>query len=253
MDNSENLSEYADPEIYDLENQDFSPDGQFFLDYAKKVSGSVLELGCGSGRVTIPLAQNNVAITGLDIVPAMIEKAKQKAGDLPIQWVVDDIRSFHLDQKYQLIFETGSVFHHLLTRLDQEQYLARVREHLDDDGKFILCLIFPHPELLVSDEVEKEWMQYEGKNGQIITVSGTDLYDPLQQVKLETAYRRWIDESGQEILKMAPLSLRYTFPQEMEMLLNYNGFDIAEKFGDWDHSALTGTSRFMIYVCSKRK
>ncbi len=133
MDNSENLSEYADPEIYDLENQDFTPDGQFFLDYAKKVSGSVLELGCGSGRVTIPLAQNEVPITGLDIVPAMIEKAKQKAGGLPIQWVVDDIRSFHLDQKYPLIFETGSVFHHLLTRLDQEQYLARVREHLDDE------------------------------------------------------------------------------------------------------------------------
>ena len=37
MDNSDNLSEYADPEIYDLENQDFAPDGQFFLDYAKKV------------------------------------------------------------------------------------------------------------------------------------------------------------------------------------------------------------------------
>jgi SAM-dependent methyltransferase len=253
MDNSENLSEYADPEIYDLENQDFAPDGQFFLDYAKKVSGSVLELGCGSGRVTIPLAQNDVPITGLDIVPAMIEKAKQKAGDLPILWVVDDIRQFHLDQKYQLIFETGSVFHHLLSRVDQEQYLARVREHLDDNGKFILCLIFPHPELLVSDEVEKEWIQYEGKNGQTITVSGTDLYDPLQQVKLETAYRRWIDESGQQILKIAPLSLRYTFPQEMEMLLNYNGFDIAEKFGDWDHSPLTGTSRFMIFVCNQRK
>jgi SAM-dependent methyltransferase len=253
MDNNENLSEYADPDIYDMENQDFAPDGQFFLDYARKVRGSVLELGCGSGRVTIPLALNQVSITGLDIVPAMIEKAKQKAGDLPIQWVVDDIRFFHLNQKYQLIFETGSVFHHLLTRSDQEQYLARVREHLEDDGQFILCLIFPHPEILVSDEVEKEWMQYEGKNGQTIIVSGTDLYDPLKQVKLETAFRRWTDESGQEILKIAPLFLRYTFPQEMEMLLNYNGFDISEKFGDWDHSPLTCASRFIIYVCHKQK
>jgi SAM-dependent methyltransferase len=251
MENNENLSDYADPEIYDLENSDFEPDGLFFLDYARKLNGVVLELGCGTGRVTIPLAQNNINITGLDVVPGMIQRAKQKAGDLQIQWVIDDIRHFHLNKLFGLIFETGSVFQHLLTREDQELYLSRVKEHMEYDGRFIFSLMFPHPELLISDENEKEWYQYKDKNGNNIVVSGTDLYDPIRQVKLETAYRRWVESDGREILRIAPLSLRYTFPQEIETLLNYNGFDIVDKFGDCDYSQLTNKSRMMIFVCCK--
>jgi SAM-dependent methyltransferase len=253
MDNNTNLSDYADPEIYDLENQDFEPDGPFFLDYARKLNGSVLELGCGTGRITIPLAQNNINITGLDVVPGMIQRAKQKAGNLSIQWVIDDIRRFNLNQVFRLIFETGSVFQHLLTRKDQVSYLARVKEHLDDDGRFIFGLMFPHPELLISDETEKEWYQYKDNKGNNIVVTGTELYDPIRQVKLETAYRRWTDINGNELLKIAPLSLRYTFPQEIETLLFYNGFDIVDKFGDCDYSQLTNKSRMMIFVCRKQK
>ena len=252
MNPNNNLSEYADPEIYDLENQDFEPDGSFFLDYARKLNGRVLELGCGTGRVTIPLAQNNVDMTGLDVVPAMIERAKQKAGDLPIQWILADVRHFQLKQTFRLIFETGSVFQHLLTRFDQESYFAGVKEHLEEDGLFVFALMFPHADLLASDEAEKEWFQYEDHHGRVIRVSGTDCYDPIRQVKLETAFRRWVDESGQDVLKVAPLSLRYTFPQEIKTLLHYNGFEIAEQFGDWDRSPLTDKSRLMIFVCKKR-
>jgi SAM-dependent methyltransferase len=252
MDINNNLSEYADPEIYDLENRDFEPDGLFFLDYARKLKGKVLELGCGTGRVTIPLAQQNVDITGLDVVPAMIERAKQKAGELPIQWILADIRHFQLKDMFRLIFETGSVFQHLLTRFDQESYLAGVREHLEENGLFIFALMFPHHDMLTSEETEKDWFQYEDHHGHMIRVSGTEFYDPIRQVKLETAYRRWVDESGQEMLKIAPLSLRYTFPQEIRTLLHYNRFEIAEQFGDWDCSPLTDKSRLMIFVCKKR-
>jgi hypothetical protein len=63
----------------------------------------------------------------------------------------------------------------------------------------------------------------------------------------------WVDESGQEHLKVAPLSLRYTFPQEIETLLHHNEFDIEEQFGDWDFGPLTDKSRIMIFVCRKRK
>lgn len=253
MDTSDNLSEYADPELYDLENQDFEPDGLFFLDYARRLNGPVLEAGCGTGRLTIPLAQSNINITGIDVVPGMIGRAKEKAGDLQIQWVVDDIRHFQLQRTFRLIFETGSVFQHLLTRSDQEAYLGRVREHLEEDGRFIFSLMFPHPEALTSEESEKEWFRYEDQHGHEIRVSGTELYDPIRQVKLETAYRRWLDEQGQECLRVAPLSLRYTFPQEIEMLLHYNGFEILERFGDWDCSPLTDKSRIMIFVCKKRE
>lgn len=55
METDIDLSEYEDPEIYDLENQDFEPDGSFLLDYARKLDGLALEVGCGTGSITIPL------------------------------------------------------------------------------------------------------------------------------------------------------------------------------------------------------
>ena len=249
----DNLVEYANPQIYDLENHDFEPDGPFLLEVARKTGGPVLELGCGTGRLTIPLAQSGMDITGLDIVHGMLERAKQKAGDLPIRWVLADAREYQLDRTFRLIFESGGVFQHMLTRADQETFLARVREHLDEDGLYMCKSIFPHPDLLGSVDEEKDWFTTQHPNGWEIRVSGTEHYDAVRQVKVETAYRRWKDANGEEIVRVAPLSLRYNFPQELEALLHYNGFKVVERYGEDDSSPLTNESRMLIYICCKRK
>lgn len=247
----DNLTEYANPELYDLENQDFGQDGIFLLDYARKLGGAVLEMGCGTGRITIPLAQNGMDITGVDIVPEMIARARIKAGDLPVQWSVQDIRCLALDRSFRLIFETGSVFQHLLTRSDQEAYLSRVHAHLDVDGRFVFSVLFPHPDYLETVAEEKAWFSYQNSEGRDVHVSGTEYYDPIRQVKVETAYRRWVDDRGQEILKVAPLSLRMVYPQELEVLLHYNGFEIVEQYGDWEKNLLTEESRAILSICRK--
>jgi SAM-dependent methyltransferase len=252
MNELDNLNEYSDPKLYDAENSDFETDGPFILSLAKQLGGAVLELGCGTGRVTIPLAQNDVEIVGLDVVPGMVDLAKQKAGELPIEWMVADVRTFQLGRKFRLIFESGSVFHHMLTRQDQEAYLARVREHLEDGGRLVLSLFLPKPRNLTSSEEEGEWFVAEHPDGYEIRVSGIDKYDPIRQVKTETAYRRWTDASGKEMMQVAPLSLRYVFPQEMEALLHYNGFEIVEQYGGFDRSPVTEESGLITLVCRKQ-
>lgn len=251
MNELDNLSEYSDPKLYDAENSDFEPDGPFMLSLAKQLGGTVLELGCGTGRVTIPLAKSGVEIVGLDIVPGMVELAKQKSVELPIEWIVADVRTFHLEQKFRLIFESGSVFHHMLTRQDQEAYLARVREHLEEDGRLVLTLFFPKPRNLISSEEEEEWFTAEHPDGYEIKVSGIDRYDAFRQIRTETAYRRWTDSNGEEMTKVAPLSLRYIFPQEMEGLLHYNGFEIVEQYGDFDLGPVTDESTLITFICRK--
>ncbi len=244
-----NLEEYTNPEIYDQENADFEPDGEFYLAYARQIGGVVLELGCGTGRITIPMAQQGIDITGLDITPQMIERAKSKAERLPIQWVIGDARDFALSRTFRLIFESGATFQHMLTRADQENMLARVREHLEPDGRFIVGTIMPSLSLL-QDEPETEWFSYSDADGIEVQVSGTQHFDWLTQIKTETAIRRWKDSGGQEVVKTAPLSLRYMFPQEMEALLYHNGFSILESWGDWDKSPLMQGSGHIIHVCS---
>lgn len=253
MTDQTNLVEYDEPELYDLENKDFEPDGPFILAYAQKLGGTLLELGCGTGRVTIPLAQHGIKVVGVDIVPAMIERAKQKSAGLPIEWIVDDARTFQLGRKFNLIFESGSVFHHMLTRQDQEAFLSRVYAHIEDEGRFITNLFFPTAKRLLSSDIEEEWYTVRRPDGSEIRVSGIDKYDDLQQIRTETAYRRWTEADGQEILRTAPLSLRYYFPQEIEALLHYNGFEIAEQYGGPDFSPLTNDSSAQVYVCKKRQ
>lgn len=142
-----NLQEYTDPALYDRENADFEPDGPFFLALAQQLAGRVLELGCGTGRITIPLAQAGIPITGLDLMPPMLARAKEKAAGLPIEWAIEwvhgDVRTFDLGRQFSLIFESGALFQHLLETADQEAMLARVRARLEPDGRFVIGSLFP--------------------------------------------------------------------------------------------------------------
>ena len=196
-----NFAEYADPLLYDLENPDFEPEGLFYLSLARELGGPVLELGCGTGRMTIPMAQAGVDITALDIVPGMLARAKEKAGQipvgslpvggLPITWLEADARDYHLGRQFALIFENGSVFMHMLERDDQRAFLDRAREHLAPGGRLVVSLFFPHPSQLVTDLEEKEWYTYQDEQGRTVRVSGYEAYDELRQVKTETASAAW--------------------------------------------------------------
>jgi SAM-dependent methyltransferase len=124
------LSEYADPVLYDSENTAFEPDGPFYLDLARQAGGPVLELGCGPGRLTIPLAREGLDITGLDVTAGMLARAQAQAGALPIRWVEADARAFRLGRRFGAVLATGGLFQHMLGRADQEALLACVREHL---------------------------------------------------------------------------------------------------------------------------
>jgi SAM-dependent methyltransferase len=245
-----NLEDYEDPILFDLENSDFEPDGPFYLSLAQQIGGSVLELGCGTGRITIPLAQHGIDIMGLDIVPGMLARARSKAGDLPIQWIEADVRDFHLGVQFSLICAPGSVFEHLLERGDQEAMLACVREHLAPKGHFVIDIRFPNSELMTNAEEEQDWFSYSDESGREVRVSGTDTYDPVQQIRQETAYRRWTEADGDVVTKRARLALLFIFPQEMSSLLHYNGFTVLQRYGDWDSSPLTGQSRQIIHVCA---
>jgi SAM-dependent methyltransferase len=252
-----NLEEYRNPELYDLENPDFEPEGLFYLALARETGGPVLELGCGTGRMTIPLAQNGLEITGLDVVPGMLALAREKAaglegGGLPIQWIEADARSCHLGCKFNLIFESGGVFMHMLSNADQQAFLGCVREHLAPQGRFTFSLFFPHYDNLVTVAEEKEWFSYQDRQGRSVRVSGTEHYDELRQVKVETAIRRVTNLDGSLTEHVAPLGLRYTFPLEMERLLDQAGFVVLERYGGADRSPLTNESRFLVYVCAHK-
>jgi SAM-dependent methyltransferase len=245
-----NLLEYSEPDLYDLENPDFAPDGAFYLALTQQYAGPVLDLGCGTGRITIPLARHGVPITGIDVMPAMLARAQSKAANLPITWVQADVRAFQLPAHFRLILDTGTTLQHVLDRVDHEAVLARVREHLTPDGYAVFHTFAPHPTRLVN-MAEHDWFTYAAEPGRTVRVSGSIRYDHRNQVFHEDAIRRWQDVTGQEIVRSAPLARRMFFPKEFELLLHYNGFKVVQQYGDWNGSPITNDSQLMIMVCAR--
>lgn len=250
LNSQDNQSEYSDPVAYDLENADFAPEGLLYLALARQCAGSVLELGCGTGRFTIPLAQAGITITGLDLSAAMLARARQKAGTLPIAWIEADARDYAIDGRFRLIFESGATFQHMLTRADQLAFLACARRHLAGDGLFVVSTLRPRPDLMASGHGEYPWFTYLNDVGQVVSVSGWQTYDPATQIRTETAVRRWTDADGREQKRITPLALRLTFPDEFEALMGKSGLLVVERYGNFDRSPLTDDSPHVILLCT---
>jgi SAM-dependent methyltransferase len=248
---ADNQSEYDDPLAYDLENSDFAPEGPFYLALAGEVGGPVLELGCGTGRFTIPLARAGIDVTGLDLSAAMLDRAREKAGDLPITWVEADARDYALGRLFRLVFESGATFQHMLTRADQLAFLALARHHLSPDGLLVVAALTPTPDLMTDEAGEYPWFSYANDEGQEVQVSGWQTYDPATQIRTETAVRRWTDAAGRAHERRSPLRLRLTRADELNALLAEAGLAVVARFGDFDRSPWTAESRFTLVVCAR--
>jgi SAM-dependent methyltransferase len=271
----DNLEEFADPDDYDI--RDPSDTGiAFYTALAQETGDPVLEIACGTGRVSIPLARLGFAVTGLDIVPGMLARARSKSAGLPVRWIEGDARTFDLGEHFRLIFLTGNAFQAFLTRADQEALLARVGAHLHDEGLFAFETRNPHWANLEARSEGEDWQlvlkqrgrglftnletrteeeagqSYTDSNGREVRVSRTQVYDHVTQILHWTTYRRW-REGDQEQTKITRIAVRYTFPQELEALLHYNGFTILRQYGDWDLGPLSAASSSIIVVCRKRE
>lgn len=257
-----NLEEFSDPVNYDRE--DTSDTGiAFYAELAQETGGPVLEIACGTGRVSIPIARLGFAVTGLDIVPGMLEQARNKSVGLPTRWVESDARTFDLGEQFRLIFLTGNAFQAFLTNADQEMLLQRVRVHLQGEGLFAFETRNPRwnadttsttGELWANLETrmeEAEWQSYTDSHGRNVRVSNTQVYDAIAQILHWTTYRRW-REGGKEQTKITRIAVRFTFSQELAALLHYNGFTLIRQYGDWNLEPLTAASTSIISVCRKR-
>lgn len=255
-----NLEEFSDAINYD--RQDSSDTGiAFYSSLAQEAGGPILEIACGTGRVSIRIAQLGFPVTGLDIVPGMLEQARSKSVGLPVRWVEGDARTFELGEQFQLIFLTGNAFQAFVTNAEQEALLQRVRAHLHDEGLFAFETRNPllpntktRPGLFVTLETrnqEQDWPSFINADGYEVRVSTTQVYDHVAQIVHLTAYKRW-HAGAEEHATISRTALRYTFPQELAALLHYNRFTTIRQYGDWDLEPLTATSPSIISVCRKR-
>jgi len=240
---STNLEEYADPVAYDDENG-LDEEGPFFLELARRYGGPILDVACGTGRLTIPLARAGYSCVGIDISPAMISRAESKSAGLPVRYELGDCREFTTDVRFGFALMTGHGFQGCLTDSDQRCTLEMVFRHLRRRGAFAFETRNP-----IAADLEKgrSWERsYQSRAGAWIDAYCTTVYDPVGDL-LQVTHHRIERQSGAE--RISRISLRYTSDAHCRALIESAGFRIVGAYGDWDCRPIDDSCKELIYVC----
>jgi SAM-dependent methyltransferase len=160
-----------------------SGDVEFYRALARESGGPVLELGCGSGRVLLPIARDGIGCTGLDSSDAMLGELARKSPPENLRLVPGAMQDFDLgSQRFSLIFSAFRSFQHLLTIEDQLSCLRAVRRHLAPGGLFALDVFAPKLErIAVFDEKEFEEARWRDGEDQIVRFTSVRR-DPATQI-----------------------------------------------------------------------
>ncbi len=251
--------------IYDAIYAD-RDDVEFWRAMAARLGGRpVLELGCGTGRVLLPLARAGVEITGLDLSVGMLERCRAalraEAAEVRdrVRLVAADMTSFDLDRRFAAIICPFGGFQQLRTVAQQLACLGRCRTHLAPRGALVLDLPNPDPAPPsyaprgpADGEATAELVDWtDGRRIRWwVTVTG---YDRAQQWTECAVTYEVIAADGATRRIGETLGLRYTFRYELEHLLVRAGYRITALYGDYDRSPFADDSPAMIAVAEPRR
>ncbi len=243
---SRNDYDSAHARYYDYFSLGLAGDAAFYVEEAVKAGSPALELGCGTGRVTIPVAQAGVEIVGLDLSESMLAIAREKVSSLGgetrrrIEFAHGDMRSFYLDRRFRLAMIPYRAFIHLLTPDDQRQALHRIRDHLEEDGWLALNLFDPRLDWIAEEgsfqeaPLRKHCEFINPETGNRVVVWAARQYDLERQLVKEDRIFEEVDGRGRPVSKeYTTLNWRYTFRHEMEYLLELCGFKVEALYGDF--------------------
>ncbi len=239
---------YEDAERYDRTYRMRRHDVAFYREIAAEHGSPVLELGVGTGRVALALARDGHGVVGLERMPPMLEKLRVRLASEPaevrerVRLVRGDIRRFEIrvgsSKRFPLVIAPFNVLMHLYTRDDLEQMLACVRKHLTPRGVFVLDVRMPDLRSFTRDPSRafKCPPLRDPSDGSLWDTAEMFQYDAATQVQMITSTFRERVSAADQMPRayVKPLAHRQFFPQELELLLHYNGFAIRDRWGDFE-------------------
>ena len=239
---------YDHPDLYDalLRADAHVP---FYVDLARQQAGPVLELACGTGQLTIPVAGLGLPTVGLDQSHAMLDVARRRASaaSASVAFVRGDMRDFALGRQFSLIFVARNSLLHLLSTTDLLAALSAVRRHLAPDGVFAFDIFNPNVGILARPAGQRfPIMEVTTATFGPLCVEGSSDYDAATQVNRATWH---ISTPDQPDAWTVPLVLRSIFPQELPLLLSAAGLELISRFGELSRAPFGPGSRVQVCLC----
>jgi SAM-dependent methyltransferase len=250
--------------FYDLAVKDWPGEIEFYRALAtavKEQGGSVLEVGCGTGRVTLKLADEGLQIMGMDLSPAMLTAARQKCkGISNVRWVEGDMQAFDLNEKFDLILIPGHSFQFMLTADDQIACLDSIKRHLNSGGKLVIHL--NHDDIGWLGELSQgrgtgfslAGEHSLGSSGGSVRQWNAWSYESCTQTASAVTAWEIVGEDGvvKERKETVKKELHCVFRFEMEHLLARAGFKAEALYGDFFLQEFCDESPDMIWVATSR-
>ena len=238
-------------EYYDLTHSTrILRDRKFYVSEAKKAKGKVLEVGCGSGRIYLPMLAAGVDAYGIDISPKMLAVLEKNAnaGGLAPHVKLSDMRNFNHREKFSLIIIPFRAFLHMLTTKDQISTLKNLRAHLAPGGKLMLNFFLPSPDYISSKygkgRRNKEF--FDRKNGIAVTSESYFMDEPDQTV--QCIFR--VSKRGRQIA-IQHFTITLLYKKEFELLLRLAGFSKWQVYGGFKKEKLASSKQEMVWVIEK--
>jgi SAM-dependent methyltransferase len=242
---------YDYPDLYDA----LLPAGAhvpFYVDLARQQGGAVLELACGTGQLTIPIALQGLPTAGLDQSPAMLDLAKRRASaaGASVSFLQGDMRDFSFGRDFDLIVVARNSLLHLLSTGDLLAALTAVRRHLAHDGVFAFDIFNPDVGTLARPPGQRfPVMEVSTTRFGTLTVEEAHDYDSATQVNRATWY---ISAPDRRDAWIVPMVLRSIFPQELPLLLSAAGLELVSRFGELSRAPFGPRSRVQVCLCRRR-
>lgn len=251
-------------EAYDALNHSDMPqvsgDLHFYLELARDSAAPVLEAACGTGRLTLPLAEAGIEIAGVDCSEAMLSVARAKTALLSEQarsrltLIHQDMTELNLDRHFGLVFVPFRSFQHLLTSDMQKKALRGFHGHLVRGGRLVLHLFDPRLDMLIDEKAsirkcagldERTGRRYVGEQEQ-------SRYDYLAQIRHDLWRYAELDADDSVIREdRREMALRWTYRWELHHLLALTGFTIEAEYSDFMRSPPTYGKELIVVAATE--
>lgn len=238
---------YEDAELYDAEFETRRHDVDFYVHQARASPGPVLELACGTGRITLAIAAAGIDIAGVDIVPEMVALARKKsaAAGVAVEWHVADVRALNLGRQFSLVFMAANALQHLSEVDSVVACLRRARAHLKPGATFILEVFNPAVEKLArpwSTTLHHKTFMADGR--EIEVEASSEYLRSSQTLHFELRYR-----SQGQVIRVKDVHMRCFYPQELLALCHLAGLEVINRFGDHRSTPFGEQSPLQIVFC----
>jgi SAM-dependent methyltransferase len=233
-------------DFYDTFNQarGYVQDIPFYVDLADQAGGTVCEMGCGTGRVLLPVARRGLPIQGVDNSPAMLDQLKEAlkrekpAVRQRVKVTLGDIRTTRLPARFSLITAPFRVVQHLLRRSQQRQWLRNVARHLTPEGILVFDVFQPDFEMMMrgpEPALEADYMDQQ-LGCRFRMSSSITPNPPLQTLRIKMSWEVKSLANGAVAQTRSSFTVRWFTRAELLNLLELEGFEVLDYWGDFDRS-----------------